>query len=113
VEQQCQETVWKQTAERVHFGLYYETLCPDCQQFVRDQLWPAYNKLANITDLQLVPYGNANVSIYFIFYFCTLFNPPRVLTASSLLVLKVITQEADCFGQSSLVSSNWLGPWRK
>jgi hypothetical protein len=40
-------------------------------------------------------------------------TPPWVLTASSLLVLEVITQEADCFGQSSLVSSDWLGRWRK
>jgi hypothetical protein len=40
-------------------------------------------------------------------------RPSWVLTASSLLVLEVITQEADCFGQSSLVSSDWLGCWRK
>jgi hypothetical protein len=32
---------------------------------------------------------------------------------SSILVLEVITQEADCFRQSSLVSSDWLGRWHK
>jgi hypothetical protein len=44
-------------------------------------------------------------------HYCS--DPPWVLTASSLLVLEVITQEADCFMQSSLVSSDWLGRWHK
>jgi hypothetical protein len=39
--------------------------------------------------------------------------PPRVLIASNLLVLEVITQEAGCFEQGSLVSSDWLGRRRK
>jgi interferon gamma-inducible protein 30 len=50
---------YPENTDRVKFGLYYETLCPDCQGFVRNQMYPVFGQLADIIDLQLVPYGNA------------------------------------------------------
>lgn len=43
--------------------VYYETLCPDSQAFITEQLYPALNSpLAKLVDLKLVPFGRANVS---------------------------------------------------
>lgn len=46
-------------APKVAFTLYYESLCPDCQQFIGQQLYPTYLKISQIINLTLVPYGNA------------------------------------------------------
>lgn len=46
-------------APKVAFTLYYESLCPDCQQFIGQQLYPTYLKIGQIINLTLVPYGNA------------------------------------------------------
>lgn len=32
-------------APKVAFTLYYESLCPDCQQFIGQQLYPTYLKI--------------------------------------------------------------------
>lgn len=42
--------------------MYYETLCPDSQEFINFQLWPAFLKVPDIFNLELVPYGKATVS---------------------------------------------------
>ena len=47
--------------EPVFLGVFYESLCPDSEKFIVNQLQPAYSKLSNITFLQLIPYGNAKV----------------------------------------------------
>lgn len=44
---------------KVDVALYYESLCPDCQLFIRQQLYPTYLKIGDIFNLTLVPYGNA------------------------------------------------------
>jgi len=65
VTEQCKEMVWSASSyklkadDRVHLALYYESLCPDCKVFITNQLWPTYNKISSIIDLDLVPYGNA------------------------------------------------------
>jgi len=41
--------------------VYYETLCPDSKKFIDFQLWPAFLKVANIFNMELVPYGKAQV----------------------------------------------------
>lgn len=41
--------------------LFYEAYCPDCQDFIIEQLYPAYLKLADYIDLDLVPFGNVKV----------------------------------------------------
>ena len=53
-------------ADLVNLTLYYETLCPDCRGFMTGQVWTAYNSVASIMNLTLVPYGNAKVSYQFI-----------------------------------------------
>ncbi|XP_042510462.1 gamma-interferon-responsive lysosomal thiol protein-like [Macadamia integrifolia] len=49
-------------AHKVSLALYYETLCPACSIFIVNDLAKIFhNGLIKIVDLQLVPYGNANV----------------------------------------------------
>ena len=45
----------------VLLGVFYESLCPDSQRFILDQLKNAYSKLTDVIFLELVPYGNAKV----------------------------------------------------
>lgn len=51
-----------ENAPKVNFELYYESLCPDCREFILQQLFPAYQKVSGIINLTLVPYGNADES---------------------------------------------------
>eukprot|EP00111_Clytia_hemisphaerica_P000608 TCONS_00001756-protein len=46
----------------LQFELYFESLCPDCRNFFKEQLWPAYQQLydTGIFDITLYSYGNAN-----------------------------------------------------
>ncbi|ELT91216.1 hypothetical protein CAPTEDRAFT_134055, partial [Capitella teleta] len=48
-------------AKPVQFALYYESLCPDCHIFFRNQLWPTFQKVSSILNITLVPYGLAQV----------------------------------------------------
>lgn len=43
-------------------SIYYETLCPDSRRFFLHQLAPTYEKLNRFMDVELIPYGHANVS---------------------------------------------------
>lgn len=45
--------------DRLKLSIYFESLCPDSKKFHLEQLKPAYKKLANYIDLELIPYGNA------------------------------------------------------
>uniref|UniRef100_A0A8C6U1V5 Gamma-interferon-inducible lysosomal thiol reductase n=1 Tax=Neogobius melanostomus TaxID=47308 RepID=A0A8C6U1V5_9GOBI len=62
--QQCLEANFtralaRRTAEPVKIGLYYESLCPGCRNFITSMLYPTSVLLGDIMDLTLVPYGNA------------------------------------------------------
>ena len=67
VTKQCIENVWfsdetkvvKDDNDLVNFTLYYETLCPDCREFMSGQLWKAFQEVSDIMNLVIVPYGNA------------------------------------------------------
>ena len=62
VEKQCEPyltPVPKAKASLVNFTLYLESLCPDCKNFINQQLWPAFKAVGSIMNLALVPYGNA------------------------------------------------------
>ncbi|KAK2179842.1 hypothetical protein NP493_469g00002 [Ridgeia piscesae] len=62
VTEACRKNVWLSATREgaaVPLALYYETLCPDCKNFVQTQLWPAYQKVGSIMNVTLVPYGNA------------------------------------------------------
>ncbi len=45
--------------DKVNFALYYETLCPDCRNFMTTELTRAYQSVVSITNISIVPYGNA------------------------------------------------------
>jgi len=48
---------------KVKVDVYYETLCPDSIQFIRRQLYPTFNKIGEIMDITLIPFGKAEVSL--------------------------------------------------
>nr|XP_043612177.1 gamma-interferon-responsive lysosomal thiol protein-like [Erigeron canadensis] len=48
--------------EKVKLTVYYEALCPSCEDFVVNYLYKIFeNGLISIVDLKLSPYGNAKV----------------------------------------------------
>ncbi|XP_042884446.1 gamma-interferon-inducible lysosomal thiol reductase-like isoform X2 [Penaeus japonicus] len=51
-----QEVAVKST---MRIEIYYEVLCPDSRHFIMKQLTPAYEKLKDILQVGLVPYGKA------------------------------------------------------
>lgn len=59
VEEQCGFISWPSSKDKVNFELYYESLCPDCTQFITYQLGPTFKAIGDIMNLTLVPYGNA------------------------------------------------------
>lgn len=48
--------------KRVLVDVYYEALCPDSRYFVIHNLMPAYNKLRDVLDVRLWPYGKATTT---------------------------------------------------
>ncbi|KAK0045632.1 gamma-interferon-inducible lysosomal thiol reductase [Biomphalaria pfeifferi] len=61
VYEQCYKQQWPvhQDAEVVNFTVYYESLCPDCKNFITTMLFPSFLKIGSIMNLTVVPYGNA------------------------------------------------------
>ncbi|KFK23482.1 hypothetical protein AALP_AAs46213U000200 [Arabis alpina] len=50
-------------SDKVKLNLYYESLCPSCQDFIVDDLVKIFaTDLHTITDLKFVPFGNAKIS---------------------------------------------------
>jgi len=49
------------TAQKVPVSVYYESLCPDSQAFITEQLYPAMKSpIGKFVDLKLIPYGKSN-----------------------------------------------------
>merc|ERR1712179_839254 len=42
--------------------VYYESLCPYSRQFIREEVYPAYNALAEYFDVFFIAYGNADTN---------------------------------------------------
>lgn len=51
-----------QNAPPVKIHLYYETLCPYSIDFVINQLYPTWSLVKDIMEVEMFPFGNANVS---------------------------------------------------
>ncbi|KAF2537460.1 hypothetical protein F2Q68_00020410 [Brassica cretica] len=50
-------------SDKVKLNLYYESLCPGCRVFIVNYLVKIFDSdLHTVTDLKLVPFGNAKVS---------------------------------------------------
>ena len=49
----------------IEVGVYFESLCPDSEKFITEQLYPTFKKLygKKVFNLELIPYGNAKVCI--------------------------------------------------
>lgn len=56
----------------VNITLYYETLCPASRGFINGQLNKAFQSVASIFSLTLVPYGNSWVRN--LDYLCSIFK---------------------------------------
>lgn len=48
--------------EKVNLAVYYESRCTDSKHFFLNQLSPTLNKLKSYIDLELIPFGNENVT---------------------------------------------------
>ncbi|KAG4066482.1 hypothetical protein HA402_007118 [Bradysia odoriphaga] len=49
----------KANDDKVIVSLYYETLCPDCIEFISKQISRAWKLMGSYFDIEFVPYGNA------------------------------------------------------
>jgi len=52
-----------QTQNVVKVGLYIESQCPGCKDYIDTQLTPTYDELGDYIDLIIVPYGNAQYKV--------------------------------------------------
>lgn len=50
--------------ETVNVTLYTEALCPDCERFIIKQLFPGYLQLGDAVNVNVIPFGNARVSMF-------------------------------------------------
>jgi len=47
---------------RNRMSIYYESICPDSRRFMLQQVIPLFDKFDQFVDLELIAFGNANVS---------------------------------------------------
>lgn len=47
----------------VKVSVYYETLCPDSISFIRYQLFPTFQAIPEILNIELVPFGKASFKV--------------------------------------------------
>lgn len=52
-----------QSDSKVKVSVYYETLCPDSIAFVRYQLFPTFQAVPEILNIELVPFGKATYTV--------------------------------------------------
>ena len=43
-------------------AVYYESLCPYSRDFIRQEVFPAYQRVNEYLDVRFIAYGNAQVS---------------------------------------------------
>ena len=51
----------KTPAEKVVIEVYYESLCPDSQRFITEQLYPTWKTLGKYMEVKFFPFGKASV----------------------------------------------------
>lgn len=49
-------------APKVQIALYYESYCGGCREFIMDQFYPTFQKVGEVMDVILAPFGNAEES---------------------------------------------------
>ncbi|ODM99827.1 Gamma-interferon-inducible lysosomal thiol reductase [Orchesella cincta] len=53
----------KEANNSVTINLYYESLCPDCVDFISRKLCPLWEDMSNYLRIDFVPYGNAETIV--------------------------------------------------
>merc|ERR1712059_32924 len=48
------------SCEKPVLGLHFESYCPGCHEFIKDEIYPVYQTLSDYFDVDFVPYGNAH-----------------------------------------------------
>ncbi|XP_069956198.1 gamma-interferon-inducible lysosomal thiol reductase [Cherax quadricarinatus] len=56
----CLAEVTGEPGAPVKVSVYYETLCPDSQRFITNQLYPVWLNLMDIMEIDINAYGKAN-----------------------------------------------------
>uniref|UniRef100_A0A915HIB2 Saposin A-type domain-containing protein n=1 Tax=Romanomermis culicivorax TaxID=13658 RepID=A0A915HIB2_ROMCU len=60
ITQQCRKYKSEMSGRKFQIQLLYETLCPDCQNFIKRELKREYWKIAReFVEFEFLPYGNA------------------------------------------------------
>lgn len=49
---------------KIKISVYYEALCSDSRFFILKQLVPAYEAIPDYVDVDLIPYGKAEVKLF-------------------------------------------------
>ena len=49
--------------KKVNVTVFYEVLCPDSRHFILRQLYPTWNKVSELMEIDYRPFGKATVSI--------------------------------------------------
>uniref|UniRef100_A0A915EUZ6 Saposin A-type domain-containing protein n=1 Tax=Ditylenchus dipsaci TaxID=166011 RepID=A0A915EUZ6_9BILA len=57
--EQCEKYTKASKNKPILLTLLYESLCPDCQNFISDFFRNTYHKIKDFIQLELVPFGNA------------------------------------------------------
>lgn len=52
--------------EKVHVTVFYEALCPDSKNFIVEELYPLWQDLSHIVQLDMYAFGKATVSFCFV-----------------------------------------------
>lgn len=55
----------KESLEKLNIAVYYESKCPDSKRFINNQITKAIDYFPSLLNIILVPFGKANVNIYF------------------------------------------------
>ena len=103
VEAACLDFLWPSpNAKPVNVSLYYESLCPDCIRFMKEQFFPTWMtfKSTGIMHVDIIPYGNANeVEVSPGYYNFTCQHGPKECTGNLIenCILKYQKYDADAY----------------
>src|SRR4051812_48674070 len=61
----CQEYQKATAGKKLQLTLFFESLCPDCQVFIKGPLKNLIDNFGDLVDIEWVPFGNAHLIVSF------------------------------------------------